>query len=230
MVEKPIKGFTRGIVPTSAYGRLDEPYNAYLEKIDPRGDSPRSRALRHSLAVNPDAHFREFLLRLSEPRYKGYSLAAIAKTCDLSLPQFAEFYQKSVVQQALALAQQAVPELTEDLIEDARTTLVSCERCDGIGHIEAPEGYVAPGEKPTKKASLGRKVRTCPTCEGKGKVRRIGNEHARDSVLEMAGLKGKKGGGVQIVQNFGGHNIESAVDRLNQVTFDIPAEDISEVN
>lgn len=199
----------RGLVP--AAGSQDEPYNAYLNELDPNGSSQRSNEFKFALAASNDIRFREFLKRLTEPRHKRHSLATIARTCDISLPQFHEFWQSSQKNIALARAQGALPQLMSDLVEDAKTRDVVCSRCDGMGALEVDP------DKP---------LRVCPQCKGIGTQREVGNTHARDKLLEATGMV-KKGGGaaVQITQNFGGMAIESAVDTLNQISFSVGDED-----
>jgi hypothetical protein len=131
---------------------------------------------------------------------------------------------------ALAKAQDAVVEVTSDMAIDARSKDTPCDRCDGFGWVYAEDlpddiaetaGIYPMGEK---------KVRTCPLCDGTGKQRKPGDVESRKMLLEMAGHIGKRGAsaGVRIVQNFGGAGIEAATDRMNQVTFDVTAEEVEE--
>lgn len=212
----------RGLVPTALYGRYDEPYNQYLTELDPRGTSPQGEAVRFALAAARDLRFREFLARLSMPQYMRYSLAALAKSCDISLPEWAEFWQKASTQRALAQVQIALPALTADMLGDARTTAEVCSRCDGLGWIRCEFGL--PDETPGLDALDEQSMRrTCPDCDGKGKRPKPGDTDSRKLLLEMVGVTGKRGGGpaVQITQNFGGANIEAAQDKLNKISFEI---------
>lgn len=215
----------RGLVPTATYGRLDTVYQEYLSDIDPGGDSDRSKAIRFALASARDTRFREFIARLGQPSYHTWSLAALAKSCDISLPEWAEFFQKSQTQRALAQAQIALPNLTTDLIKDARRQSQVCARCDGLGSVPCEFGL--PDDTPgiDVDEQTGNMKRTCPECRGKGRKKIPGDTDSRKMLLEMTGVIGKRGSpAVSIVQHFGGANIEAAQSRLNAVTFDVTAE------
>lgn len=200
----------RGLVPAMSHGRMDAPYNAYLQELDPN-ESPE---MQFALASSNDVRFREFLDRLGKPQHRTWSLATIAKSCDISLPQFHQFWQDAQKNIAMARAQNALPTLISDLAADARTRMVSCSRCDGYGQVSDHNSKLEDDQPPP--------LKTCPQCKGKGEQREIGNAHARDKLLEVTGMV-KKGGGaaVQITQNFGGMGIESAVDRMSAISFNV---------
>jgi len=218
----------RGLVPSSTYGRFDEPYNAYLDSLDPRGESPRSKAVQFALASARDQRFQRFFEFLYDGRFKKTSLAALAKMCDIGLPEWAEFWQKATVQRALAKAQDALPNLAEDLIEDARSRVVGCERCGGKGLIrdECP--------------MCGNQVLDCPHCGGKGvmldcpdcgatgRQRKPGDTDSRKMLLEMTGLGGRRAPMVQINQDFSTTGIGSSVDRLSKISFEVQSEPAQE--
>lgn len=206
----------RGLVPAASHGRFDEPYNSYLGELKPRDNTE----FQFACASSTDIRFRMFLEHLSEPRYRRYSLATIAKKCDISLPQFHEFWQSAQKNIALARAQGALPALYSDLIEDAKTRSVPCVRCDGFGFIPDGSSESSNLEQTNVPAGVPGKIRTCPQCKGVGTQREPGNQHARDKILETTGMV-KRGGGaaVQITQHFGGMGIESAVDTMSQISF-----------
>ncbi len=220
-------GSTRGLVPTSAYARFDITYNEYLATLDPHGDTKESAAMRLALAGSSDARFRRFLESTGDPIKKGWSLAAIAKDCEIGLTEFQDWRQKAQTQRILARAQQGMLEVTEDLVENAKNRDVTCDRCDGFGSVvcdsKAPK--TTPGLRRIKgmKAADDTWMRDCPTCKGKGVLRASGSEHAIDKLIDMTGLstRGKGSAAVQIVQNFGGASMESAVDQLSKISFDV---------
>lgn len=196
----------RGLVPTSSVGCTDIPYNTYLSELDPK----HNENVQYALAAATDGRFREFLRLLSEPQCRHYALATIAKKCDISLPEWGDFWRKAQTQRALAIATNAIPALTIDMTIDAQSRTVVCERCDGLGEVEHGEG----------------KFRPCPNCEGKGTTRKVGDMHSREKLLEMSGLINKKGSAAVVInQNFGGMGVDSASDRLSRITFDVTAED-----
>jgi|WetSurMetagenome_2_1015567.scaffolds.fasta_scaffold01336_9 hypothetical protein len=216
----------RGLVPTSTYGKLDVSYCAYLDELDPLGDSERSIAVRFALATARDDRFREFLTRIQEPAYRRISLAATAKQVGLSLPEWAEFWQKAQVQRALVKAQDALADITAGIITDALPGLTSCGRCDGFGWVYSESEI--PADTPGLDQLAKRTIRTCPECKGAGRVRKTGDSEARKMILEMTGVAGKRNGpAVQIQQNFGG--IGSSLEKLNSVAFDLSSEGVTDV-
>jgi hypothetical protein len=225
MIEKG--GSTRGLVPTSSYARFDITYNEYLATLDPRGDSKDSAAIRLALAGSNDHRFRNFLEAASDPQKKGWTLAALAKECEISLVEFQDWRQKAQTQRILARAQEGMLAVTDDLVENARNHDTTCSRCDGFGSVvcdsKAPKK--TPGLRRIKgmKAADDTWTRDCPECKGKGTLRAAGSEHAIDKLIDMTGLstRSKGSAAVQIVQNFGGAGMESAVDRMSKITFDV---------
>ncbi len=225
MIEKG--GSTRGLVPTSAFARFDITYNEYLATLDPRGDSKEAAAMRLALAGSSDVRFRTFLERVNDPMRPTKTLACVAKECDIGLTEFQDWRQKAQTQRILARAQQGMLEVTEDLVENAKNRDVTCDRCDGFGSVvcdsKAPKS--TPGLRRIKgmKSADDTWMRDCPSCKGKGVLRASGSEHAIDKLIDMTGLssKGKGGGGPSVTVNFGGASMESAVDRLSKIQFDV---------
>ena len=219
----------RGLVPTSSYGSHDGPYNAFLDELEIRQDTPKSMAARRALASSTDPRFLAFLNAVDDSRFRQHSLASIAKQCQIALVQFGEFWQKAQRVRAIARAQEGIVDVTNDMIEDARSVFHACERCDGYGYVLADAEHMGTvalldPENPTSKP-----IRNCPACNGLGKSRKPGDAHSRDKLLEMTDMTGKKSGGasIHLTQNFGGAGMESAVD-LNKITYDIEAETIDD--
>ena len=202
----------RGMVPSRVYGNRDRVYGAYLNTLNPR-ENPH---IQEALATHKDPRFQEFLNRITENRYKKVGLQTIAKACGIDLSEFSNWWNRESTQRAIAVAQLSSVAITEDMAEDAKSVHTTCERCDGMTFVTAPAGL--PKDTPGYKAIIQGEetvwIRTCPNCQ-KGKIRRPGDTHARDKLLEISGLV-KKGGGVQVnVNNFGGATHASAVQDLD---------------
>ena len=96
--------------------------------------------------------------------------------------------------------------------------------CLATGTVAAEEGL--PKSVPGYRKAGDSWVRTCPACEGLGRVTKPGDAAARKDVFEVTGLLGKgKGVGVNFNLNFGNGGMESAVERMAKVSFDPDAED-----
>jgi hypothetical protein len=184
----------RALVPSGKSGAHDA-FSAFLTELDPRGNSEHSEAVQRALACSRDRRFREFLERLHQRRYQRYSLAAIAKSCDLSLGEFLQFWYDAQVKRVIAIACSAAPRIVSDMAEDALSTHESCERCDGLGWAEVaawiPFGMVPGYRGRLSDHSEAPAVRACPACGGSGKIRKPGDQHSRERLLEIAGLTGK---------------------------------------
>ena len=208
----------RGMVPSREFGIQDRVYKSYLDTLNPR----ESHDVQLALAASSDNRFTEFLERIKLRKYKRISLPSIAKACNISLLEFQQWWQKESTQAAIAVAQTESVNITKDMVSDARSKDTACERCDGLTWISSPAGL--PEETPGYRSvtdALGTVmwIRNCPNCNA-GRVTKPGDQHARDRVLELAGLV-KKGPGLVINQSFAG-NHASSVSALDDVmTIDI---------
>lgn len=214
----------RGLVPSRKFGIQDRVYGSYLNTLNPRGD----KNVQDALATCPDPRFKEFLARISEPRFKRISLQAIAKACSIDLKEFQTWWQRESTQRAIAIAQTKSIEVTEDMVEDARTSDDVCPRCDGLGFVAAPIGLPkgVPGYRQIEAGAEPKYIRTCPKCES-GKVRKPGDAHARDRIMEMAGIIQRGKSAVTLVQNFGGASHSSAITQLDDaMTITVDAEHV----
>lgn len=220
----------RGLVPIA--GKLDHSYNEYLEGIGIR-DPERRQEVELALAASNDKRFNLFLSYLPNPRYRRASLSSIAKACAIPLPQFMEFWQKAQHTRALAVAQEGITKhVVPDMVEDSRSKDVPCDRCDGFGWVYAEDGLPKTTKglrKMDDSDPKSRQIRACPLCSGTGNIRKTGDTDSRKMLLEMSGLTNKKGSAVQITQHFGGMGIESAVERLNRVSFDLGDDSVIDV-
>jgi hypothetical protein len=82
----------------------DEAYNRFLAELDPRGNSERSKVLHFALACSDDVRFHEFHKRLFQPRYRSWSPAAVAVSCDIRLDEFKQFWHQAQTQHIINMA------------------------------------------------------------------------------------------------------------------------------
>jgi hypothetical protein len=221
----------RGLVPARNRGYRDRVFAEYLDTLNPRANVVMQKAL----AASPDVRFQEFLERVMNPKYLRASLATIAKGCGIDLLEFNQWWSKASAQHAIAEAQLASPGVVEDLIEDAKSKDDVCDRCDGIGTLAAPPGVEGdiPGYRLAQEASKEHGAiytRTCPKCTGEGTVRRSGDAHARDRLMEIAGLSPGAKGAAVVIQNFSRASHASAVPILEDAMniLDVKAERLAE--
>jgi len=68
-----------------------------------------------------------------------------------------------------------LPDIMEDVAEDARTRVSMCRNCDGLGRMEDQPEFPL-----------------CPICDGSGKVRKIGDHRSRELVFEAMKITSKE--------------------------------------
>ena len=215
----------RGLVPSRTKGSLDRVYAAYLNELNPRYNLD----VQAALSTTEDPRFKEFLERISDYKYRNVSLQAIAKGCLIDLSDFSKWWRKSCSQRAVAIATEKSVKITSDMAQDAMSVSVACAKCDGLGWVSAPPGLTEDNQPEGYRSMQSGKeeiwIRDCPNGCTAGKVRKPGDYHARDKILEMSGLI-QKGKGIQINQNFGMATHASAVANLKDImTLDIEPED-----
>ena len=214
---------TRGLVPAGPDAHLDTRYVKYLEEIDLEHD----QSLLNALAVSKDMRFRELLRKLTLPSAHTRPIVYWVKAAGIDLLEMMTWFGEQQNARALALAQAAAPKVVGYMSADAESQWVACERCDGLGFVGADAGLdemQIPGYRmlrfdEDKKSEVW--VRDCPMGCVRGKTSKPGDEFSREKLLEMSGHINKKGAGLQIIQNFGGQSMPSAVNRLGAMTIDI---------
>jgi len=112
-------------------------------------------------------------------------------------------------------------EITENMANDAMTQDAMCPRCDGLGFVAAPGGLPdeVPGYKMIEAATdktEAKYIRTCPNCLSAGRIKKPGDQHSRDKLLEMSGIIQRGKAAVSIVQNFGGMGHSSIISALDE--------------
>ncbi len=230
----------RGLVPSAENGKADETYGAYLAAIEVETDYD----VHLALAQSEDRRFRTFLEMIAKPGRNtsgrpATKLQTVAKQCGIDLLEFGNWYSKATTAIAIGKAQRRAANIVADMAEDALTQKEFCQRCDGMGWVAAApdlpvetEGYRVLCMRTVKDEKGGDReepvfCRTCPKCKGVKSTATPGDTHARDRVLEIAGVivKGPKTA-LQITQNFGGAGHTSAVTgSLGAITVDVSADE-----
>lgn len=218
---------SRGLIPAAEFSWADHDYNGYLDSLELRSETAeKSVQIRRAMAASHDRRFNRMLANLHSHPHRKEPLALLANSAGISLREFKDFVVAAQKERAAELAVDGVVEITPDLIRTAKAQDAPCDRCDGFGWVDAEDGQ--PGTRKSKGA-IPKTIRDCPACGGKGTRLAPGNQHAIDKLLEVSGLGGKgRGPAVQINQNFGSASMDSAVDQLNRVTFDVEAEEVTE--
>lgn len=151
-----------------------------------------------ALSDSPRAH--AFLAALAGPRGNTCTFATLARKCGMRSAALVKIWREYKLLQGTLAFLNGLPRVAEDMVEDARSTRISCPVCGGIGHI-GPEG---------ERNSL-----MCPQCIGTGTVRKFGNPDARKLIFEAVGITAKRGARLQqhVVQTDDGPSMIERVER-----------------
>lgn len=110
---------------------------------------------------------------------------------------------------ALAMSEHA-PQVMEDVAIDAKSRIVECPTCGGSGEVSS----VVKGEKEDEEEEPSVETSVCGTCDGSGKLRKIGDIDARKLMFETLGLT-NKGKGAMVNVNVNGAGLATVEDDLD---------------
>lgn len=206
-----------------SHAHLDHAYNRFLEGIP----EPELHTMMATVPGPQDLKKNKFMQALNfitAPYNKKalrrgtglpgeWSMAACLKHCGITLPELMQEYGRYRTAQAIRIAMDRSPIIITHAADDAENRKVVCPRCDGFGTLDLD---MKEDEPKRKKAT----IRTCPECEGVGRVTQSGDAEARKLVLEVAGIAGKKGPVVDARSVHYGHgvfSVESLVKGMEQM-------------
>ena len=142
------------------------------------------------LALSGNDKYATFVQALHDPNYSRCSFPALLRKFNISLHEAQSLYTDYHRQLMLLRIATGAPQVAADVVEDAKSKMETCPRCDGERVVESTRG--------------NRKIRkACPDCKGTGEVRVIGDRHARDLVFETMKLTKQPGPLVAINQSIG---------------------------
>lgn len=200
-IGRPPEGFQndseRGLVPiaanTKGVATPDAPYDRFFQQI---GAIDQLEMLEDALSRSRNAKAGVFLDLLSTPRGRRMRLSTCAKTAGITLSEMIEIWRDSRISDGLMTLVNGIPTISGDMVQDARSTMVCCPRCDGHGKVTHKDVEV-----------------DCPQCEGSGKIRKAGDKETRKQIFEAVGITGKKAG----INVFTGPvSVESVIDDLDR--------------
>lgn len=158
---------------------MDKPFRTLMDAI-PRED------LMRALASQPQGSpFRDLLAEMTTDPGPGIPplLVTQCRKVGVTMPMVLNLFKDAKLTEGTIRMHAGLPDVMGDVAEDARSRMRMCSRCHGKG-VVLQDG----------------KEEVCAHCEGTGKVRIVGDRHARDLMFESAGLTKKRG--PLIEQNF----------------------------
>lgn len=168
---------------------------------------PREEWLQ-ALETSGDERANHLMMRMMDPAFSKHSLPKLARDVGLTYPQVLKLITQHRLDQGLLRMSAHVPQVLEDVAVDAQSTLVPCPACQGKKVLREMDRKT--GEVLSEK--------TCWSCDGKGKLRKIGDADSRKLMLDTLGLTGRKGPLIaQQFVNAGGQTVEDTLDQAAQV-------------
>lgn len=175
-----------------------------LEASVPRAELTEALAA----AGTSDEKAEMLMMMLMDPAFKRSSLPMLAKQCGLSYAAVLKIITNHRIDQGILKMSAHAPQVLEDIAIDAKSRLVPCPACKGVGTIvKAKDKEGGPID-----------VETCWSCEGEGKLRKVGDADARKLLMETMGLTGKKGPlVVQQFNNGSAPTMDEAVSSVSEI-------------
>ena len=143
-------------------------------------------ALKTALAQSNSPKMVNLFIDLANPEARGFTISELCRHHRITALELAEVMRDYNRSKTILNMLAEMPEIGKDVVNDAKSTHISCRRCDGLGTIETRETEVELDEngRETRKPKYAR----CPECRGRGVVRKPGDLNARKLAFEATGL------------------------------------------
>ena len=189
------------LVPRKSPPRKDKIFRR-LEASVPRVE------LEQALAASPSERAQTLFAMLCDPAFRKSSLPTLAAKVGLRYTDVLKLIRDYRMDQGLLRMTDHLPAVMEDVAIDSKSSVVTCPSCEGLGEVWK---YGKDGEP------LPDSNKLCVTCDGAGKLRKVGDADARKLMFEPLKLTGQRGPLVAAQFNVGtggGGSIESEVEAV----------------
>lgn len=178
----------------------------FMEKVRKEGFGER---FFDFLGSRTEKKFKVLTSVLQDKQYKSVSISNLCKASGVDTTELERAWIDFNRQKGLVRMASQLPDVMEDVATDARSVVVKCRNCEGLGRLESQPDFPE-----------------CPICDGKGTVRRIGDKHSRELLFDTMKLTTKEPL-VNIQNNFSLETIvgeASKILRSNAEIIDIQSE------
>lgn len=170
-------------------------YRRYIKSLD-------LDELKFALAHYDTPKAVAFLAALADPRNREVDIVAVAQKFKIGFNELMAVWRNSRLTRAMSELFDGAPAVARDTVEDARSTVACCPRCDGAGVIKVNRNEVQEWIE-------------CMNCEGTGTVRKTGDAKSRAYVFKATGLV-KDAPNMVINNNVGRSGVDSVLDDLER--------------
>ena len=153
------------------------PRDKLIQVLQPSGDPRVQQLIECLLSTNPNMLNR--------------SLPSLAAMCKLGYADLIREIARSRVSEGILRMSKHIPQVLEDAAIDAKSRSSVCPECKGTTQVLEDRPAYLPKATPSQ-PNPEPKFIDCPTCAGKGKVRKSGNHNARKLMFEAVGLTNRK--------------------------------------
>jgi hypothetical protein len=204
------------LVPRKSPPRKDKVFRRLEQSV------PREEWLQ-ALEAAGDERAQHLMARMMDPSFAKHSLPQLAKDSGLTYPQLLKLITQHRLDQGLLRMSSHIPQVLEDVAVDSQSTMVPCPGCMGEGKLydrvqETDDAGQLVYDPTTKKPLMKTVESKCWSCDGVGKLRKIGDADSRKLMFDTLQLTGRKGPLVaQQFINAGGQSVEDALDTVASV-------------
>lgn len=193
--------------------RIDKLQEEYILSMCTRDD------LQRALAACESLHIQRFANDLTNLKYADKGIAFLARKHAISPLELTDIWRRHCMAQGMLNLISGIPQMANDIIEDSKSKMISCERCDGLGEVEDVRAMTQARRSDPEGSQVEPIYRVCPACKGNGEIRIEGSTDARKLALEAAGVVGKKATIIGTA-NIQAHNVESVIGELENLQID----------
>ena len=151
------------------------------------------------LQFSGDERFFRLYDALHDDAYRNTSPGTLCRRFGISLQDLVDVWREYNSLLGQMYMSTHLPQIMRDVTNNAMSRDVVCPRCDGLKTVR--DGEV--------------ESRTCPVCKGEGQVQVPGDPHARELVLEVLGITGRKEPAIRIEHNVRAESMEEML-RMGQ--------------
>jgi phage FluMu protein Com len=170
-----------------------------------------------SLLHGNDERMMQLVHALMDQKFDKVSFMVLCRRHGITPVDIVDAFRKYKLDQAVIDIARSMPHVAQDTVEDALSSMVLCERCDG-------KTWVPDVNKEGEEIE-----RKCPMCKGAGEVRQKGDNKSKELIFKSGGLiKDVPGAAVQV--NVGAGSLRSMDSFVKDTPSLLPALEVEDAD